>query len=134
MMFIGTVFPDISRGLDLFFATFFGLTAGGLLLASFIQILLWKGWRAKHEFIDRSGKEACNFGLSVTLYLTAMVLISLASFGLGDLAEFLVSVGVIGIYLVPAALFLHFLLAIAGGTVAWRGGYYVYPWTIRFFQ
>jgi uncharacterized Tic20 family protein len=133
-MFVGTIFPDINRDLNLFFATFFGLTPGGLLLASFIQILLWKGWRAKHEFIDRSGKEACNFGLSVALYLTAMVLISLATFSLGDLAPFLVSAGVAGIYLLPAALFLHFLLAIAGGVVAWRGGYYIYPWTIRFFR
>jgi uncharacterized Tic20 family protein len=128
---IGMMVPEINRNLNLFFMTFFSLPAAGLFLASLLQVMLWKGWRAKHEFIDRSGREASNFGLSSALYSTVMVIISLATCGLAD---FLVPVGMAGVYLLPAMLFLHFLLAIAGGVVAWRGNYYIYPWIIRFFR
>ncbi len=132
LLVMGTIFPEINRDLNLFFMTFFSLPAAGLFLAGGLQTMLWKGWRAKHEFIDRSGREASNFGLSAALYATVMVLITLATCGLGD--SFLLPVGMVGLYLLPAVLFLHFLLAIAGGVVAWRGNYYIYPWTIRFFR
>jgi uncharacterized Tic20 family protein len=133
-MVMGTIFPEINQDLNLFFMTLFSLPAVGLFLAGLIQMMLWKGWRAKHEFIDRSGREASNFGLSAAFYLSGIVLVSLASYGLGDLLPFVASAGVIGAYLLPAMLFLHFLLAIAGGVVAWRGGYYIYPWKIHFFS
>jgi uncharacterized Tic20 family protein len=128
------LYPEINRDLNLFFSTAFAMLAGALLLAGCLQMFCWKGWRAKHEFIDRSGREASNFGLSAALYLGLALLMVFAAFALADVLPFLVPVGVFGMYLIPATLFLHMMLAIAGGMVAWRGSYYIYPWTIRFFQ
>jgi uncharacterized Tic20 family protein len=128
------IFPELNQDMASAFFALFLAPCGSLILAGIIQMLLWKGWRTKHEFIDRCGREASNFGLSAALYLTVMEMICLATCGLSGLLSIPLYVGMIGIYLLPAFLLLHFLMSVVGGFVAWRGNYYVYPWTIRFFR
>jgi uncharacterized Tic20 family protein len=134
MIAIFMLFPEINQDLMLAFLAMVILPCVSLIVAGLIQMLLWKGWRAKHEFIDRCGREASNFGLSAALYLTLIELVGLATCGLSGALSIPIYWGAIGLYLCPALLFLHFLLAVAGGFVAGRGNYYVYPWTIRFFR
>ncbi|ADU52047.1 hypothetical protein Tmar_1964 [Thermaerobacter marianensis DSM 12885] len=112
-------------------------------------LVLWLVKRNDHPFIDRQGKEALNFQISVTLY--AVVLIVLAVF-------LLIPVGMLDVVFGPVegpgfidagpritAFLLVLLLVLLGGaaTVGWlvlvvvaavrasRGEDYRYPLTLR---
>ena len=117
-------------------------------------ILPWKFWhinRHAHPFIDESAKNALNFTLSISLYLTIFVPILFYSYGISigaalkkldsdravpksielDIASI---VSQYGSYFVFALLIFHFLTIVFGSVRVAKGNIYRYPLAIPFFR
>ncbi len=80
-------------------------------------LILWMMRKEQSSFIDRTGKEALNFQISMLLYgLVSAILIF----------------ALIGLLLLPIVLITWFVLTIIGGIRVGKGEEYTYPFTIRF--
>lgn len=99
-----------------------------LALAGFIGIpfanvlgplFLWLWKREVNPAVDEHGKESLNFQLSMTIY-TIVAAATLLVF--------------IGIVLLPVVLVANLVLIILAALEASRGGFYRYPFTIRFLK
>ena len=75
--------------------------------------------REEFSLVEDQGKESLNFQISVTLYVVAALLLSIA---------------VIGIPLLVALLIFHFIAVIIATVRANNGERYRYPLTIRFLK
>ena len=81
-----------------------------------VPLVVWLMKRESHPLIDRNGKEAVNFQISMTIYLV-----------ISGLLVFVF----IGIVLVPAVLLADLVLAIIAAIKTQEGKEYRYPVTIR---
>lgn len=90
-----------------------GIPAGSILG----PLLFWVIKKDEMPFVDRCGKEAINFGISMTIYLIVAGVLCFVF---------------IGFLLVPAVLLLMLIFPIIGALQANEGKEYVYPLTIRF--
>jgi len=82
-------------------------------------LLIWLLKRETSPFIDDQGKEALNFNLSMTIYLTLAAVLSCAFVGIP--------------LLIGLALF-NLVIAIVAAVRAANGEHYRYPLTIRFIK
>lgn len=106
-----------------------------MLLAVPFQWLLWKWLGKSHEFVNRCGREAVNFGLSASLCLIVLAAIVFATCGIdSQIGPFLPVVGSFGFIAWCLLLFTHFLLVVVSSFMVVRGKIYTYPWTIQFFR
>jgi uncharacterized Tic20 family protein len=116
---------------------------------SFIApLILWAIKRSESEVIDKHGKEAVNFQLSLLLYAVIVGIILFSSVGWGIFTHsqqnhylldakpfFNVEIVMGGVILF--ALFYYvvpFILAIIASVKAFNGGSYRYPFSIRFIR
>ena len=83
-------------------------------------LIIWQLKKEDEPFVDRNGKEALNFQISVTIY----ELISLALF----------PVLCIGIVLLPAVAIASFVFLLIAAVKANNGEEFRYPLTIRFIK
>ena len=79
-------------------------------------LIMWLIKKDESEFVNDQGKEAINFGISVTIYLVVSGIL------------FLIFVGILTAL---ATVVLHIVCCIIAGTRAGKGEYYRYPLTIR---
>jgi uncharacterized protein len=84
---------------------------GNLIGGFIIPLVIWMIKKDESRFVDRHGKEALNFSISMLIYV-------------------LVTCGCAGILLMPFSLY----WCIMAGMAANRGEYYSYPMTIRFIK
>ncbi len=82
-------------------------------------LALWLIKREEHPFIDRNGKEALNFQLSVLIYLVVSTLLALL---------------VIGFLMLIAVMILNIVYTVIAAIKASEGKDYQYPFTIRFIK
>ena len=82
-------------------------------------LALWLIKREEHPFIDRNGKEALNFQLSVLIYLVVSTLLALL---------------VIGFLMLIAVMILNIVYTVIAAIKASEGKDYRYPFTIRFIK
>ena len=90
------------------------ITFGGAVGA----VIFWLLKRGDSEFVDRHGREALNFQLTMLIF--ALLIIPLCFI-------------VIGFFLLPVLLVIGILFPILAAAAASRGENYRYPMTIRFF-
>ncbi|MEK7795721.1 MAG: DUF4870 domain-containing protein [Candidatus Hydrogenedentota bacterium] len=89
-----------------------------------VQLIIWLAKRDEHPFIDRQGREALNFQISMWIYIavTSIVMVILLFI-------------VIGFLLIPVVVIMGLIdvaLPIYAGIKANDGEDYRYPMTIRF--
>lgn len=92
---------------------FIGVPMGNI----FGPLLVWAVKKDAMPFVDRHGKEALNFGISMTIYLVISGILIFA---------------VVGFFLVPVVLLMALIFPIIAGLAANDGKEYEYPLTIRF--
>lgn len=107
------------------FSAYIGIIPFGHLLG---PLVIWLMKRDQYPFVDAHGKESLNFQLSMTIYGAAFTLIALILF-----------ITIVGIPLLILAIPLILIIALAqiiltviAGIRANDGGFYEYPFTIRF--
>jgi uncharacterized Tic20 family protein len=83
----------------------------------FGPLAMWLYWRSADPYVDRQGKEAVNFQLSVVVYMMASVILILV---------------LIGAFLIFAVALLHFIFMVAAAASAAGGKDFRYPMTVRF--
>lgn len=86
---------------------------GGILGGFLIPLIIWMMKKEESRFVDRHGKEALNFAI------TMMIL---------NLTVGLITCGLATLIFVPLALIFHIQAAMAAN----RGEYYEYPMSFRF--
>ena len=90
-------------------------------------LLVWVILKDRLPLVDRHGKEAVNFNISLVIY----------SLVAGAVATALVFV-IIGVFLLPlvgiAFYIMSILFPVLAGLKANEGGFYFYPLTIRFIK
>ncbi len=84
-----------------------------------VPLILWQVWREKDPYIDKMGREAVNFQLSMLLYY---------------LVSLLLCVVLIGFVLIFAAMIFHLTFIVIGSVQTSRGTDYRYPMIIRFIK
>ncbi len=84
---------------------------GNLIGGFIIPLIIWMIKKDESRFVDRHGKEALNFSISILIYA-------------------LVTCGCAGLILMPFTIY----WCIMAGLAANRGEYYTYPITIRFIK
>jgi len=94
-------------------SAFIGVPAGNILG----PLLVWVIKKDTMPFVDRCGKEAINYGISMTIYLMVAGLMCFV---------------LIGFLLFPVVLLLMLIFPIIAALKANEGQEYVYPLTIRF--
>jgi len=103
------------------YAMFLHLSALSMFITGIGYILgplvLWLVKKDQSEFVDRNGKEAVNFAISVTIYYIVSAILIIAIIGI----PMLVTVGI-----------LHIVFPIVAAIKARDGEDYKYPLTIRF--
>ncbi|MGB0264425.1 MAG: DUF4870 domain-containing protein [Opitutales bacterium] len=82
-------------------------------------LVLWLLTRNNDPFVDRCGKEAVNFQLSISLYL---VLAGVLIFAF------------VGVILLPALMIFHIIVTLVAAFQASEGNAYRYPLTLRFLR
>jgi uncharacterized Tic20 family protein len=92
---------------------FIGIPFGNILG----PLLVWVLKKDEMPFVDRCGKEAINFGISMTIYLAVSAVLCLVLIGFVGLVVF----GIMAL-----------VFPIIAGLKANEGEEYVYPMTIRF--
>lgn len=85
----------------------FGNLIGGFV----VPLVIWMMKKEESRFVDRHGKEALNFSISMLIYV-------------------LVTCGCLGLILAPFSIY----WCIMAGLAANKGEYYQYPMTIRFIK
>ncbi|HUU22870.1 MAG TPA: DUF4870 domain-containing protein [Phycisphaerae bacterium] len=80
-------------------------------------LIFWLIQKDKHPFVDREGKEALNFQISISIYAVACGLLVFA---------------VIGLFLLPALMVFNVVMIILAAVKANNGEHFHYPLTIRF--
>jgi len=103
-------------------AGFIGIPFGNIIG----PLVVWLIKREEHPFVDEQGKESLNFQISVTIYMTALSVLSVVLM--------LVVVGFFLILAVPGIAIAAMVLAIIAAVKASEGTAYRYPLTIRFFR
>ncbi|MHC4759687.1 MAG: DUF4870 domain-containing protein [Planctomycetota bacterium] len=96
-------------------ATFTSIPFAGIIA----PLIIWQIKKDEHPFIDKNGKEAVNFQISIFIYLVVSALLVFAF---------------IGIFLVPAVVVFNLALLIIAGIKANNGESYQYPLCIRFIK
>ncbi|MEM0969330.1 MAG: DUF4870 domain-containing protein [Verrucomicrobiota bacterium] len=95
-------------------------------------LILWLLKRERSEFVDRHGKQAMNFQLTIFLVMAAVSLFAVLSVVLSFLGGFLFFLplwgGVIALFVV------QLVLGIQAAIVASRGEYYQYALCFQFFR
>lgn len=90
-------------------------------------LIMWLIRKDKHPYINEQGKEAVNFQISMSIYMTGATVVCLPLFLL-----------IIGAVLLPLAvlafLVIELIFVIKGGIAANKGQSYSYPLTIRFIK
>ena len=82
-------------------------------------LFLWLWKRESNPDVDQHGKESLNFQISMTIYTIAAA------------ATLLVFIGIL---LLPIILVANLVLIVLAALEASRGGFYRYPFTIRFLK
>ena len=82
-------------------------------------LVVWQIKKDEHPFVDRNGKEAVNFQISMAIYLLVAILLIFV---------------VVGIFLLPAVAVFNIVFLIIAGVKANNGEHYEYPMTIRFIK
>jgi uncharacterized Tic20 family protein len=96
-----------------------------LILPSFGNIIgplvIWLIKKDESSFVDKNGKESLNFQISVTIYMTAAIILTVLSFGI--------------LFLLPVAVSITALVYVVIASVKVSNGEdYSYPLTIRFIK
>ncbi len=97
------------------FIGFIGVPFGNILG----PLVLWLVKKDEDAFVDQTGKEVINFQISVTIYAIVCGLLTLV---------------VIGLFLLPILLIATVVYTIIGALKAKEGTLYQYPFTIRFLK
>ena len=84
-----------------------------------VPMVVWLTKRGDDPFIDKSGMEAVNFQVTITLYLIASIILTVV---------------LIGIPLIFLTLGLNLACSIKGAIKASDGEFYRYPYTLRLFD
>jgi uncharacterized Tic20 family protein len=79
-------------------------------------LLIWLIERDKHRFVDEHGRESMNYQISLMIYLAVL------------------SLSVIGIFLIPVLMVAHIILSVKGTLKAARGEPWHYPIAITFLK
>ncbi len=120
-------------------------------------LILWSAQKRDSAFVDRHGRDAINFQLSILLYLIAIVILSIPFFiyfaisagggseslikygyisdpsDFADLGGFLITAIILGIFIV--AIFLIEIISVISAAIkASQGETYSYPLTINFIK
>lgn len=80
-------------------------------------LVVWLIKKEEYPLVDDQGKEALNFQISITIYVFASIILSLL---------------IIGIFLLIAVVIFDLVATIIAAIKANEGNYYRYPMTIRF--
>lgn len=96
-----------------------------LILPSFGNIIgplvIWLIKKDESSFVDKNGKESLNFQISVAIYMTAAIILTVLSFGI--------------LFLLPVAVSITALVYVVIASVKVSNGEdYSYPLTIRFIK
>lgn len=92
-----------------------------------VPLIIWMVKREDHYYIDEQGKEALNFQISMTIYVSVLGAITIASSIL--FFPLLILGPLLGILFV-----VQLALTVLGAVRANDGISYRYPFTIRFFK
>ena len=84
-----------------------------------VPLILWQVWREKDPYLDKMGREAVNFQLSMLLYY---------------LVSLVLCVVLIGFVLIFATMIFHLTFIVIGSVRTSRGTDYRYPMIIRFIK
>lgn len=112
-----------------------------------VPLLIWQSKRHESEFIDKQGKEAVNFNISMLVYTLIISLLFIVPFillisdaiMLDDAFDdhppvnFIISLIVVGIIFVVESIF-EFILIIFASVRASEGQNFKYPLTIKFIK
>lgn len=112
-----------------------------------VPLLIWQSKRHESEFIDKQGKEAVNFNISMLVYTLIITLLFIVPFillisdaiMLDDAFDdhppvnFIISLIVVGIIFVVESIF-EFILIILASVRASEGQNFKYPLTIKFIK
>jgi|LakMenE18May11ns_1017448.scaffolds.fasta_scaffold9956613_8 uncharacterized Tic20 family protein len=112
-----------------------------------VPLLIWQSKRHESEFIDKQGKEAVNFNISMLVYTLIISLLFIVPFillisdaiMLDDAfndhppVNFIISLIVVGIIFVVESIF-EFILIIFASVRASEGQNFKYPLTIKFIK
>ena len=112
-----------------------------------VPLLIWQSKRHESEFIDKQGKEAVNFNISMLVYTLIISLLFIVPFillisdaiMLDDAfndhppVNFIISLIVVGIIFVVESIF-EFILIILASVRASEGQNFKYPLTIKFIK
>jgi uncharacterized Tic20 family protein len=112
-----------------------------------VPLLIWQSKRHESEFIDKQGKEAVNFNISMLVYTLIITLLFIVPFillisdaiMLDDAfndhppVNFIISLIVVGIIFVVESIF-EFILIIFASVRASEGQNFKYPLTIKFIK
>jgi uncharacterized protein len=116
-----------------------------LLLPFVIPIIVWRGNRSLHPFVDLAGKAAVNFILTISLLIVSLTLLGVFMIGatcgifVRNASTATISVLMITFALIIVLPIVLMLLFHIGATIhaafrASRGEVYNYPMTIKFFK
>lgn len=114
-------------------------------LSLLVPYLVWAKGRTIHPFIDEQGKEALNFQISISIYLTALLLLGFFLFfaicGVvisSPLDQTVLNTLFFGGALMGMAalalILLQTIASVVGAVRAANGQSYRYPLTLRFFR
>ena len=79
-------------------------------------LIIWQIKKDDHPFIDKSGRQAINFQISMLIYALGL------------------TITVIGVFLLPVVAILNVIFAIIAAVRAGDGKHYKYPLTIEFIK
>lgn len=110
-----------------------------------VPLIIWLANRSKHPFIDAQGKESLNFQISLLIYSTIALILSVFLFfttcgvlynqnANQQLANFLIVATVGSVAFVVILSILQIFLVIFASVRAYKGELYRYPFTIRFLR
>ena len=90
--------------------------AGGIFFSFIPALIIWLIKKDESVFVAEQSKEALNFQISIAIYLCACSILSIL---------------LIGIFLIPIILLINLILCILASIKASEGRLYHYPLTIR---
>ncbi len=107
----------------------------------FGPLILWMVKGKESSFVDDQGREAVNFGITMTIVYALLIISAIMWIGVPFFLTFL-NQGFAALFAVSAtawvAVFIfplvHFLMIIVGAIQAANGKYHRYPFTLRFLR
>jgi uncharacterized Tic20 family protein len=128
------LFPEQLLNNYRYLFSFFLVPSISMLAAVPWQWLLWRLLRSQHEFIDLCGRDAVNFGCTVSLYLLLFASIFFASCGIGVSNPISVVLGVLSLITLCFLFLAHFIFVLVNGINACKGRNSNYHPMIQFFR